>query len=442
MRASVNRRQFLKGAAGAGLGFWVANHYARGAEGTSPSDKLNVAIVGVTGRGGDNIKEMEEEAHELFNIVALCDVYDPFLESVGLRYPKAKRYDDYRQMLDKQKDIDAVLCATADHAHAWVTLAALRSGRHVYCEKPLAHSLEEVRLVTQTAQQQRRVTQMGTQIHATNNYRRVVEVVQSGAIGDVSEVHVFIEKAWYQDKPVRTGVPIPKGLDWEMWQCAQPEREYSPDYLPASWRRFWQYGEGTLGDMGCHLIDLPTWALGLTAPTKISAEGPPVHPDWCPKAVKVNYEFPARDGKPAVKLTWYDGGNKPDLVKELNLAKHKLSHMAIIFVGSKGTLAADYDKYVLFPEEKFGDFKPPAPSIPPSPGHHKEWILACMKSDVTGPLCNFSYSGPLTETVLLGTVAYRTGKELAWDPAKLAAANVPEADQFIQLKYREGWKLM
>lgn len=442
MRASVNRRDFLKGAAGAGLGYWVANQYARGAEGTSGSDKLNVAIVGVTGRGGDNINEMEQEAHDLFNIVALCDVYDPFLQSVGQRYPKAKQYTDYREMLDKQKDIDAVLCATADHAHAWITLAALRSGRHVYCEKPLAHSLEEVRLVTQTAQQQKRVTQMGTQIHATNNYRRVVEVVQSGAIGDVTEVHVFINKMWAQETPIRTGAPVPAGLHWETWQCAQPDRPYSPDYLPQSWRRFWQYGEGTLGDMGCHLIDLPTWALGLGAPTKVRADGPPPHAEWCPRDLIINYDFPARDGKPPVKLTWYDGVNRPAIVGCLNLAKHKMAHMAIIFVGTKGTLAADYDKYKLFPEEKFADFQPPPLSIPPSPGHHKEWILACMKNDVTGPLCNFSYSGPLSETVLLGTVAFRTGKELSWDPAKLEASNVPEADQFIRLKYREGWKLI
>lgn len=440
MRASVNRRDFLKGAAGAGLGFWVANHYARGAEGSSPSDKLNIAIVGVTGRGGDNIKEMEEEAKDLFNIVAICDVYDPFLQSVGQRFPKAKQYKDYRKMLE-QKDIDAVLCATADHAHAWITLAALRSGRHVYCEKPLAHSLEETRLVTETAKQEKRVTQLGTQIHALSNYRRVVEVIQSGAIGDVNEVHVFIEKAWYQDHPVKTGVPVPKGLDWEMWQCAQPEREYSPDYLPVSWRRFWQYGEGTLGDMGCHLIDLPKWALALGNPTKIKAEGPPPHAEWCPKDLIIHYEFPAREGKPPVKLTWYDGGNKPPQVKELGLSKHKMAHMGIIFVGEKGTLVADYDKYKLFPEEKFTDFKPPAPSIPPSPGHHKEWILACMKNDPAGALCNFSYGGPLTETVLLGTVAYRTGQQLEWDAEKLTVPNVPDAEQFIRLKYREGWKL-
>lgn len=440
MNGSLNRRDFLKGSAGAGLGFWIANQYARGEEGTSPSDKLNVAIVGVTGRGGDNINEMEKEAAGLFNIVALCDVDDNFLKSVGPRYPKAKTYNDYRRMLE-QKDVQAVLCATADHAHAWVTLASLRSGRHVYCEKPLAHSVEEIRLVTETARHENKVTQMGTQIHALSNYRRVVEVIQSGAIGPVNEVHCFIEKAWWQNKDPRTGMPVPPNLHWDLWQCAVPERAYSPDYLPAVWRRWWAYGEGTLGDMGCHLIDLPTWALGLTRPTKVRAEGPEVHPEWCPEWLIVHYDYPARGEQPPVKLNWYDGGKKPDLVESLDLKKHRLSHMAIIFVGEKGVLAADYDRYKLFPEEKFTDFKPPAQTIAPSPGHHKEWILGCMKNNPTAPLCNFSYSGPLAENVLLGTVAYRTGEEIAWDPKQLAVTNAPKAEQFIKLKYRPGWTL-
>ena len=436
MQGSINRRSFLKGAA-AGVGYWAANRYARGAEGTSKDDKLNVAVVGITGRGGDNIREMEQEAADLLNIVALCDVNDAFLASVGPRYPKARQYNDYRPMLD-QKNIDAVLCATADHAHAWVTLASLRSGRHVYCEKPLAHSVEEVRVVTQTAAREKKVTQMGTQIHAVDNYRRVVEAIQAGAIGAVNEVHVFIDKAWFQDKPQRTGVPVPKGLHWDLWQAATREREYSPDYLPAFWRRWWAFGEGTLGDMGCHFIDLPTWALGLTSPTKISAEGPPVHPEWCPEWLIVHYEFAARGDRPPVKLTWYDGGKRPALLKELGLQHWK---NGVLFVGEKGQLIADYSRHELLPREKFRDFRPPAATIAPSVGHHREWMLACMKNDPAAPLCNFSYSGPLSETVLLGTVAYRAGREIAWDAERLAATNAPEAEQFVKLTYREGWKL-
>ena len=437
MNHSVNRRQFLKGAAAAGIGFWVANQYARGEEGTSPSDKLNIGIVGVTGRGGENIKELESEAGKLINIVALCDIDDNFLASVGPRYPKAEKYNDYRKMLE-QKSLDAVLIATADHAHAWATLATIRSGRHVYCEKPLAHSVEEVRLVTETALREKKVTQMGTQIHAGGNYRRVVELIQSGAIGAVNEVHVFIDKTWYQDKPAKEGQKVPPSLHWDLWQGATPEHANSPDLLPAKWRRFWAYGEGPLGDMGCHFMDLPTWALKLTAPTKIRAEGSPAHAEWCPKSISVEYEFPARGELPPVKMTWYDGAKKVPLLKELNLHKWK---NGVLFIGEKGQLISDYGHYELLPAEKFKDFKPPAQTIAPSLGHHKEWVLACMKNEPTTPLCNFSYSGPLSETVLLGTVAHRTGEELVWDSAKLAVTNTAKAEQFIKLKYREGWKL-
>ena len=437
MRGSMNRRSFLKSAAAGVTGFWVANRYARGEEGTSPSDKLNVAIVGVTGRGGDNIHELEQEAPGLFNIAALCDVDDRFLASVGPRYPKARQYNDYRKMLE-QKDIDAVLCATADHAHAWVTLASLRSGRHVYCEKPLAHSVQEVRLVTETALREKRVTQMGTQIHASENYRRVVELIQGGAIGPVSEVHVFIEKTWFQDKPPRDAFPVPTNLHWDLWLGATPDRAYSPDYLPAVWRRWWAFGEGTLGDMGCHLIDLPTWALGLTHPTRIRAEGPPAHPEWCPKSLVVHYDFPARGDQPPVKLSWYDGGARPGILKNLKVDKWQFG---MLFVGEKGQLIADYGRYRLFPEEKFRDFKPPRRSIAPSAGHHKEWLIACMKNQPAATLCNFSYSGPLAETVLLGCVAHRAGEELEWDAQKLSAPNSSKAEQFIKLKYRDGWSL-
>jgi predicted dehydrogenase len=437
MQNSLNRRQFLKATAVAGAGFWVANQYARGEEGTSPSDKLNVGIIGVTGRGGDNIKEMESEAGKLINIVALCDVNDTFLASVGPRYPKAQKYNDYRKMLE-QKNLDAVLIATADHSHAWATLAALRSGRHVYCEKPLAHSVEEIRVVTETARRKKKVTQMGTQIHAGNNYRRVVELIQGNAIGAVKEVHVFIDKAWFQEKPAKQGVEVPANLHWDLWLGATPDRAYSPDYLPAVWRRWWAFGEGTLGDMGCHFIDLPTWALKLTAPTKIRAEGPPAHAEWCPKSLSVQYEFPARGELPPVTLTWYDGGKKPAPLEELNLTKWK---NGVLFIGEKGQLIADYGRYKLLPEDIFKDYKPPEQTIAASVGHHKEWVLACIKNEPAAPLCNFSYSGPLSETILLGTVAHRSGEEIVWDAEKLAVTNSAKAEAFIKLKYREGWKL-
>ena len=435
MGSNFNRRDFLKGTA-AGVGYWVAQSYARGQEGTSPSDKLNIGVVGTANQADYNIKELTKTG--LANIVAFTDVDDKFLGNAHKSQPKARVYHDFRDMME-QKDIDAVLIAIPDHMHAWVTLAALRSGRHVYCEKPLAHSVEEVRLVTKTALEQKRVTQMGTQIHAGNNYRRVVELVQGGAIGPVTEVHVYIDKAWYQDKPERKGVALPEGLHWNLWLGPVPPRPYSPDYLPAVWRRWWAFGEGTIGDMACHWMDLPKWALKLGNPTKVKAVGPDPHPMWCPKSLEAHYEFPAREGMPAVKLTWYDGGRRPDILKELKLDKWK---NGTLFVGEKGYLISDYDKHKLLPEEKFKDFTPPEKTIPDSVGHHKEWILACMKNEPTKPLCNFSYSGPLSEAVLLGAVSHRAGnRELVWDAENLAAANVPEAQEYIRLKYRPGWSL-
>lgn len=432
---NANRREFLKLMAGAGAGFWIANHYARGEEGTSKDDKLNVAVVGVANRGGENIKDLV--ATNLVNFVALCDVDDNSLRGAARQFPGAKTYNDYRRMLD-QKDVDAVLVATADHVHAWATLAALRAGKDVYCEKPLAHSVEEVRLVTQTAAREKRVTQMGTQIHAGDNYRRVVELIQGGAIGQVSEVQIFITSAWFQKEPARMGVEPPATLHWDLWLGPTPRRPYSPDYLPAVWRRWWAFGEGTLGDMGCHFIDLPKWALNLGDPVRVTAEGPPAHPEWCPEYLIVHYDFAARGGQPPVKLIWHDAGRRPEIAKELGLQKWK---NGILFVGDKGYLICDYNNLKLLPEDKFKDFRPPEPTIAKSIGHHKEWLVACMKRQPTTPLCNFSYAGPLAETVLLGTVAHRTGQSLEWDANQMRAANCPAAEEYLRLRYRKGWSL-
>ncbi len=435
MGSNFNRRTFLKGAA-LGVGYYVAQEYARGQEGTSASDKLNVAVVGTAHQADYNIKELNKTG--LVNLVAFVDVDDKFLGGANRAFPKAKVYHDFRDMLE-QKDVDAVLTAIPDHMHAWVTLAAMRAGKHVYCEKPLAHSVEEIRVVTETAKKLKRVSQMGTQIHAQPNYRRVVELVQSGAIGAVKEVHVFIDKAWFQDKDERKGVALPAGLHWNLWLGPVPPRPYSPDYLPEVWRRWWAFGEGTIGDMACHWIDLPKWALKLGNPTKIHSEGPEPHPKWCPKALVAHYEFPARGDLPPVKLTWYDGGKRPEIAKELKLDKWK---NGTLFVGEKGYIISDYDKHKLLPEDKFKDFTPPEQTIAPSVGHHKEWVLACMKNEPEKPLCNFSYAGPLSEAVLLGAVSHRAGnKELIWDAENLKATNAPEAEEFIKLKYRPGWSL-
>jgi predicted dehydrogenase len=410
--------------------FWIGPSRVRGQEKVGESDKLNIALVGTANQAAWNLGQVASQ-----NIVALCDVDDKFLEAATQKHPKAKKYNDFRRMLE-QKEIDAVLVATPDHTHAVATVAALASGRHVYCEKPLTRTISECRIVRETASKHKRVTQMGTQIHAGNNYRRVVELIQSGAIGTVKEAHVWVGRSWgNKERPTETP-PVPPHLHYDLWLGPIEERPYSPEYVPYVWRDWWAFGGGSLGDFGCHHMDLSHWALDLRAPLTVEAEGPPVHPESPPAWLIARYEYPARGEKPPVKLTWYHGGKRPPQFAEGNLPKWG---DGTLFVGEKGMLLAGYDKHVLLPEQDFADFKRPEPFIKDSIGHHREWIEACKHGGAT--TCNFDYSGALTEAVLLGNVAYRVGKKLEWDPVSLKAKSCPEADQFIQHKYRAGWSL-
>jgi predicted dehydrogenase len=346
----------------------------------------------------------------------------------------AKFYHDFRHLID-QKGLDAVVIGTPDHTHAVATMAALNAGLHVYCEKPLTHTVSEARLVAATAAKKKRVTQMGTQIHAGSNYRRVVELIQTGAIGPVREVHVWCGRAyWGGDYP--KGEPVPEGLHYELWLGPAPERPYHSSVIPFYWRNWWDFGGGTLADMACHHMDLPFWALKLRHPTKVAAEGLPPHPDSAPKWLIVQYEFPARKELPAVKLTWYHGEKRPTAFEE-----HKLPKWGdgSLFVGEKGMLLAGYDHHKLLPEEQYAHFEAPKPFIADSIGHHKEWVQACKTGGPT--TCNFDYAGALTEAVLLGNVAYRVGRPLTWDAHKLKAVHEPEAEQYIQHHYRKPWKL-
>jgi predicted dehydrogenase len=440
----TNRRQFLKrGAAvtAAGFGVWVAPRDAfaqDAAESKSPNEKLDIAVVGVAGRGAANIEEIQNQ-----NIVALCDVDEKRLDEAAKRFPRAAKYNDFRKMLESPKEkFDAVLVAAADHVHAPASIMAMRLGKHVYCEKPLAHNVYEARLAAETAKKYKRVTQMGTQIHAGANYRRVVELVKSGAIGPVSEVHVFINKVWspYGDPP-RVEQPVPEGLHWDLWLGPAAERPYQTNLHPANWRKWWDFGNGTLGDMGCHYMDLPYWALDLRHPTRISAEGPPVDPEGTPHWIQVTYDFPARGELPPVQMTWYDGRDRrPAKHAEWDLPKG--ADNGVVFVGTDGRhLFADYSQKRLFPALKYAQFQPPPKTIPDSVGHHNEWVRACKANDPTKTTCNFDYSGALSETVLLGNVAYRVGKPLDWDAKNLRATNAPEAEKFLRREYRKGWEL-
>jgi predicted dehydrogenase len=320
-------------------------------------------------------------------------------------------------------------------------MATLESGRHLYCEKPLTRTVSEARIVTEAARRLKRVTQIGTQIHAGGNYRRVVELIRSDAIGEVTDVHVWVNSSYGgRDLPKDTP-PVPKNLDWDLWLGPVLERPYHPEFAPFAWRNWWHFGGGSLADFGCHFMDLPFWALDLHHPVSIEAEGPAVHPDSTPPWLIVRYEFPARVKEGAkwspVKLTWYHGGKYPEQLVTPEL--HKQWGSGVLFIGRKGMLLADYGRHVLLPEKDFAGFVKPRPFIKDSIGHHREWVEAIQLGGST--TCRFDYSGPLTETALLGNVAYRTGKKLAWDFEKMKATNCPEADAFLQHQYRPGWKI-
>jgi predicted dehydrogenase len=431
MPHAAHRRDFLKTAALAASGYWIAGT-AR-AQGRSPSGKLNIGILGVANRGAANLGGVSSE-----NIVALCDIDEKNLGQAAAKHPQARTYRDWRKLLETDKTVEAVVISTTDHTHAPAAVMAMRLGKHVYCEKPLAHSVLEARVVGETYRQSKVATQMGTQIHATDNYRRVVELVQSGAIGPVREAHVWCGRVSGEGKRPADMPPVPPNIDWDLWLGPAPHRPYHSIYMPGNlvWNRWWDFGNGTLGDMGSHLIDLPYWALELRHPTGVEAEGPSVDKEVNPAWMIVRWQHPERGKRPAVKLVWYHGGKRPDAPEGIDLSKW---FNGILFVGDGGLLLADYNRRVLLPEKKFKDFEPPKPTIVKSRGHYQEWIHAAKTGEPTP--CNFDYSGALVENNLLGNVAYRVGKKLDWNAETLSAKNCPEADEFIRREYRKGWKL-
>jgi predicted dehydrogenase len=428
MANHLTRRHFLQTTAAA----TCAGPLLAAEKKISANERLHVAVIGVNGQGNYDMTEVAKAGAE---IVALCDVDEHRAVDARKRFPRAAYYTDFRRVFD-QKGIDAVVVATPDHMHAFATLAALRAGLHVYCEKPLTHCVAEARLVAETAAKHQRVTQMGTQIHAGDNYRRVVELVQSGVIGPVREVHVWCAKSYGAGDHPKDTPPVPKGLHYDLWLGCAPYRPYHPVHLHFNWRSWWDYGGGTLTDMACHFVDLPFWALKLRHPSSVAAEGSKVHPESAANWLIVHYEFPEREGLPPVKLTWYDGGKQPDV---LPADKRKTWGNGVLFVGEKGMLLADYERRRFLPEKQFKDFQAPKQFIPKSIGHHKEWVEACKHGGVTS--CNFDYSGALSEAVLLGSVSYRTGRPLTWHAKELKAVNEPEADRYIHKEYRKPWVL-
>ena len=422
----------------------------------SPNKKINIAFIGSGGRGGSNLKELTKNAAQT-NVVALCDVNEQNLYRAAEQHQGAVKYKDFRRLFDDQKDIDAVVVSTTEHTHAYATLPALQRKLPVYCEKPLTHNVREAAIIIEAAAKAGVPTQMGTQIHGSPNYRRVVEAIQSGAIGKVTECHVWVSRAWglqskedaekYGDKAWVTERPtvvdkVPDYLDWDLWVGPAPFRPFSNVYFPGpKWYRWWDFGNGTMSDLGSHWNDLPWWALKLDSPRSIESTSPfgPAHPEIAPASLTAVYEYGPRGDMPACKLSFHQGANKPEIWHQ-NPDVQKWAN-AVLFIGDKGMLIADYGKYQLLPEKDFKDFTPPTPYIPDSPGQHQEWLDAIANGTPTGSPFD-TYAGPLTIANHLGNVAYRAGQKILWDGKNYKITNDPEAERFLGREPRAGWKLV
>lgn len=437
MSNPVSRRRMLRDSALAGLGL-CATSVAPAARAMSANDKLNVALVGLGGRGAANLNHIARSGE---NIVALCDVDEQRAGNAWERFPKAKKFYDFRRMLDTMgKEIDAIVVSAPDHIHAPASLTAMQMGIHCYCEKPMTHCVYESRRMAKLAAKNKLVTQLGTQHHAKNHVHRAIEEVHGGTIGAVREAHVWIGgNRGGGNRPTETP-PIPPHLKWDLWIGPRPYRPYHPVYAPYGWRFWWDFGTGETGNNGVHITDMAFWALKLRHPLTIEAEGPPVNPETSPKWMTVHYQYPARGDMPPVKLTFYHILNGPPILKEiLPEGLRKRWESGVLLIGEKGTLLLDYSSFLLLPDEKFKDHTPPKPTIPDSIGHHEEWIAACKTGGPT--TCNFDYSGALTEAVLLGNVAYRTGEKLEWDAENVKVVNCPKAEPLIKEPYRKGWEV-
>ncbi len=425
-----NRRSFLQTSLGLGAATLVpARSWDRilGA-----NERLNIGAIGVGGRGAGDLAAVASE-----NIVAICDVDEGNLNRAAELHPTAKKYFDYRELLERS-DLDAVVIATPDHHHAPAAVRALRRDLHVYCEKPLTHTVEEARLLTQLSTERKLVTQMGTQNHEHPGYLRLVELLRANIVGPIREVHVITDRPggfWKQGLELPTGKPeVPAGLNWELWLGPANERDYQPEYAPFRWRGWWDFGCGAIGDMAIHLMDPAFWGLELGGPVTVSSKGPPLNAHCGPTWMETKFEFSERGEFPAVTLFWYEGEAKP----AANIAA-ELPMNGSLFIGDKGRIAIQHDgSPVLLPKATFADIELPESSLPASPGHHVQWIEACKGNGTTSS--PFSYAGPFTEYVLLGNVAYRSGQAITFEPGKMST-NVADANRFLTKSYRKGWDI-
>ena len=446
----LSRRRFLERSAVTVAGVSLAG----GALGAKPqaapapkelpaSEKLGIACIGCGGKGRSDIQGVSKH-----NIVALCDVDESRAQGAFKAYPKVPKYQDFRIMLEKHaKEIDAVTVSTPDHLHAPAAMMAIKMGKHVYVQKPMTHSVYEARMLAEAARTYKVATQMGNQGQSSEGIRVLAEMVWAGGIGKVREAHIWTNRPiWPQgiDRP-KGSDPVPSTLDWDLWLGPAPKRPYkgkrdvapykgSGWYCPFTWRGWWDFGTGALGDIGCHTINHPFLALKLGHATSVEAETSPVNDETAPSWSIVTYQFPARGELPPVKLVWYDGGKKPPRPKELD-AKRPLGDNGSIYIGDEGTIYGGR----IIPEERMKEFGRPPQRIPRVSGHYTEWLEACKGG--TPASSNFDVAGPVTEAVLLGNLAIRTGKKVEWDGPNMKSTNVPEANRYIRREYRKGWTL-
>lgn len=469
-----SRRKFIQHTALAASGFFIVPRAVLGRGYTAPSDKLNIAGIGVGGKAEVNLPYAFNKGSD--NIVALCDVDDRQAVKGRKRWPKAPYYKDFRQMLEKEnKNIDAVIITTPDHVHAVQAMAAMQLGKHVYCEKPLTHDIYEARMLTRAAAKYKVVTQMGNQGSSGNDTRLIETWVQGGLIGDVHTVHVWTNRpTWPQGIPTPEGkFAIPPEVDWELWLGTAPYREFNPGYLPAIWRGWVDFGTGSLGDMGCHFIDVPYRALKLGYPVSVETSvgsvytgffREAIYPDSYPPSTKTHIQFPARENMPAVEMIWYDGGIRPKRPVEL-LPDEEMGGYdgGIIFDGTKGKIMAGLfgRNPTLLPTRKMKEMELPQSKFSfvedGTEGHQQQWVKACKQGYGAYTSSSFDKSGPLTETVLMGNLAvhsynhfetdakgkrrFNGRKQLLWDGENMRITNFEPANQFVRRKYRGNWSL-
>jgi predicted dehydrogenase len=415
---------------------FFATHGFGAAVAEGPADTLNLAVIGIGGRGAANLDGVKDQ-----NIVALCDVDERRVGKAYEQFPKAQRFADFRKMFDAlEKQIDGVVISTPDHTHFHPAWWAMERGKHVYLEKPLAHEVDETRRLTEAARKKGLATQLGSQRHALPGLRAGVEIVKAGLIGEVREAYSWVSSARGMPDPQPEVLPVPAGLDWDLWLGPAPTRPYTKGFAPYDWRFWWEFGTGEAGNWGCHILDIPFWALELGHPTHVAASGPAPDADRTPKSFASTLQFPGRSSTtgsvlPPVTLHWSQG--RPAVLADRGIDVQGVKEANTLFVGSEGMLLCGFGGWKLFPEEKFATVKEAPQSLPPTPGFYREWIDACRGGAPAS--CNFDYTGPLSEVVLLANIAYRVQGGFDWDAAAMKSSR-DDVNGMLRREYRKGWE--